>query len=165
MSDDAQFIHAHMVRFERMLDADPARVWHLLTDTRALPAWYGEGTIQDRVGGRVELMGGHVRGTVTQWVPSRKLVYSWNVFGPGQSTSDYPESYLTLTLAPQGEGTRLTLEHLPILEEFVKLNAMGWHTYLDMVSDAAAGRTIHSRETYMDRNARKYGIDVSKLKS
>jgi uncharacterized protein YndB with AHSA1/START domain len=132
MSDDAQFIHAHMVRFERMLDADPARVWHLLT---------------------------------TQWVPSRKLVYSWNVFGPGQSTSDYPESYLTLTLAPQGEGTRLTLEHLPILEEFVKLNAMGWHTYLDMVSDAAAGRTIHSRETYMDRNARKYGIDVSKLKS
>jgi uncharacterized protein YndB with AHSA1/START domain len=121
--------------------------------------------IGDRVGDRIELMGGHIHGTITQWLPPRKLVYTWNVFGPGESTSTYPESYLTLTLARQGNGTKLTLEHLPVLEEFVKLNAMGWHTYLDMVAAAATGGTVHSRETYMNRNAPKYGIDLSKLAS
>jgi len=28
-------------------------------------------------------MGGHIRGTVTQWQPPRKLIYTWNVFDPG----------------------------------------------------------------------------------
>jgi uncharacterized protein YndB with AHSA1/START domain len=165
MSQDAQFTHAHMVRFERVLDADPAEVWRILTDIKAPPAWYGEGTIGDRLGDRIELMGGHIRGTITRWLPLRKLVYTWNVFGPGKSVSTSPESYLTPTLAPQGNGTKLTLEHLPVLEEFVKLNAMGWHTYLDMVTAAATGGTVHSRKTCMNRNAPKYGIDLSKLAS
>ena len=52
---------------------------------------------------------------------------------------------------------------LPVLEAFVKLNAMGWHTFLDMVDAAARGATVEPREACMKRNAERYGIDLSKL--
>ena len=67
------------------------------------------------------------------------------MFNPGDSASPYPESYLTLTLAAAGNDVALTLEHLPVLERFVKLNAMGWHTYLDMVDAAGARRDGRNR--------------------
>ena len=106
-------------------------------------------------------MGGHIRGVVTQWDPPQRLAYTWNVFNPGDIASPYPESYLTLTLAAAGNDVALTLEHLPVLERFVRLNAMGWHTYLDMVTAAAHGETVQSRDSYMAKNARHYGIDLA----
>jgi hypothetical protein len=98
---------------------------------------------------------------VTQWLPQTRLAYTWNVFMPGQTTSDYPESYLTLELG----DTALALTHLPVLEAFVKLNAMGWHTFLDMVDAAARSATVEPREAYMKRNAERYGVDLSKRPS
>lgn len=156
MTEGAQFTHAHMVRLVRAPTAPTERVWQTLTDTRRLPGWYGEGTIEPRIGGRVDLMAGHIRGVVTQWQPTAKLAYTWNVFMPGQSVSDYPESYLTLDLAPG----KLTLTHLPVLEEFVKLNAAGWHTFLDMVEDELAGKPVEPRAVYMKRNAERYGVTL-----
>jgi hypothetical protein len=75
---------------------------------------------------------------------------------PGQEKSDFPESYLTLAL----DGSALTLTHLPVLEAFVKLNAVGWHTFLDMVDAAASGATVEPREAYMVRNAERYGVEL-----
>ena len=161
MSDDAQFTHAHMVRFERLLPAPLEQAWQVLTDTRHLPGWYGEGQIEPRVGGAVILMGGHIRGTVTQCLPPQRLTYSWNVFNPGDEVSPYPESFLAVELKPAGGDTALTLTHLPVLERFVKLNAMGWHTYLDMVAAALRGEAVAPRDAYMSRNARLYGIDLA----
>jgi uncharacterized protein YndB with AHSA1/START domain len=147
-----------MVRFERTIHASSDAIWSVLTDTARLPGWYGEGKIEHRVGGPVSLMGGHIRGTVTQWLPARKLAYTWNVFAPGQTVSDFPESYLTLEL----DGSKLTLTHLPVLEAFVKLNAMGWHTFLDMVDAAARGAPVEPREACMKRNAERYGVELPK---
>ena len=163
MSHDAQFTHAHMVRFDWPLAGTPDTVWAVLTDMKRLPAWYGNGVIEGKVGGTVRLMGGHIRGTVTQWQPPRKLAYSWNVFGTGEETSPYPESYLTLELNPQANGTLLTLVHLPVLERFEKVNAMGWHTYLDMVGAAVRGAPVEARETLAKRNADRYGVDLSNM--
>lgn len=163
MSHDAQFTHAHMVRFERPIEAVPAEVWSVLTDVRRLPGWYGEGVIEPRVGGRVALMGGHIRGTVTRWQPSRTLAHSWNVFAPGEQESPFPESYLCLELAPKESRTLLTLAHLPVLEPFVKPNAMGWHTFLDMIDAASRGAAVEKREVYMQQNAERYGVDLSRL--
>ena len=159
MSHDAEFTTANSVRFERPLPAARAEVWSVLTDTKRLPGWYGEGAIEPRVGGSVRLMAGHIRGVVTQWAPQKTLAYTWNVFMPGQEVSDYPESYLTLQLG----ASTLTLSHLPVLERFVKANAMGWQTFLDMVDAAARGQPVEPREAYMKRNAQRYGVDLSKL--
>jgi uncharacterized protein YndB with AHSA1/START domain len=163
MSHDAQFTHAHMVRFDWPLAATPDAVWAVLTDFKRLPAWYGDGMLEGKEGGTVRLMGSHIRGTVTQWQPPHKLAYSWNVFGPREDASPYPESYLTLELSPQDSGTLLTLTHLPVLERFVKVNAMGWHTYLDMVDAAVRGAPIEPREVLAKRNAERYGVDLSKM--
>jgi uncharacterized protein YndB with AHSA1/START domain len=151
MSPDAQFTHANMVRFHRPLPAAREKVWALLTTPGLLPGWYGEGYIEAHVGGMVDLMGGHIKGVVTQWVPLKKLAYTWNVFMPGQAVSDFPESYLTFTL----DDATLTLEHLPVLDRFVKPNAMGWHTFLDMVEAAAHGEAVEPRAAYMKRNTAK----------
>ena len=147
-----------MVRFERTIHASSDAIWSVLTDTKRLPGWYGEGEIEHQVGGTVSLMGGHIRGTVTQWLPMKKLAYSWNVFAPDQAISDFPESYLTLEL----DGSRLTLTHLPVLEAFVKLNAAGWHTFLDMVGAAARGAPVEPREACMKCNADRYGVELPK---
>lgn len=160
MSDGAQFTHAHMVRFERHLPCLPAQAWQFLTDPGRLPSWYGDGRIEPRVGGAVSLMGGHIRGVVTQWQPPGRLAYTWNVYNPGDATSPYPESYVILTLSPRVEGTIFTLEHLPVLESFVKLNAMGWHTFIDMVDAAVRGEPVQGRDHYIAQNARQYGVDL-----
>ncbi len=165
MGPDAQFTHAHMVRFERNVPVLPEELWRVLTDVQSLPGWYGDGFIEPSVGGAVELMGGHIRGTVTQYVPGQRLAYSWNVFNPGDEASPYPESYLTLELEPRGGGSAIVLMHFPVLEQFVRLNAMGWHTFLDMVEAAATGRKVEDRAAYMQRNAARYGIDLSQLRS
>ena len=160
-SDDAQFTHAHMVRFERLLSGPPERTWSVLTDVGSLPGWYGVGQIESRPGGAVELMGGHIKGVVTQWQPAQRLTYTWNVFNPGDAVSPYPESYVTFSLATVGDGTVLVLDHLPVLEQFVRLNAVGWHTYLDMVAAAVRGGPVEARDLYMRANAKRYGIDLA----
>ena len=68
-----------------------------------------------------------------QWKPQKQLSYTWNVFAPGDSESNYPESYLDLTLEQKGEEVRLTLFHLPVPQSFVPQTQMGWHTFLDLI--------------------------------
>ena len=163
----AAFLQMPGVRFERILPGPIERVWEHLTNTQLLHAWFGEkSNIEPRQGGAVRLLDGHVRGTVTQWRPPHFLSYTWNVFSPDDAPdafSAYPESYLTLTLQPQGEKVLLTLTHLPVLERFAKQNAMGWHTFLDILTDTLAGRKVHPRREYSVRNAARYGVDLNNL--
>jgi uncharacterized protein YndB with AHSA1/START domain len=163
MSEDATFDKAPMVRFARLLPGPITQVWDFISDPKRLPEWFGDGVITPRTGGAVNLMGGHIRGVVTQWEPPHKLAYTWNVFSPGETRSPYPESYLTITLEPQGEEVLLILTHLPVLERFEKQNAMGWHTYLDMLAAAVRGEAIEPRPVYMKRNAARYGVDLGNL--
>lgn len=162
-----QFIKESAVHFERIYDTPIETVFKCLTDTKGLAGWFGEDCqIEPRVGGSVRLMGGHIRGTVTQWAPPHKLAYTWNVFDPQkpeQLVSEYPESYLTFTLEERDGKTVLTLTHLPVLERFEKQNAMGWHTFLDMLGALVAGETPMPRGSYMKKNAELYGVDLENL--
>ncbi len=164
MSDLGQSYRVAAIRFERTIPGPSERVWEHLTIPLKLAGWFGENsTIEPREGGAVCLMGGHIRGVVTQWKPFRRLAYTWNVFSPGEDESQYPESYLTLELSALGPAVSLVLTHLPILERFEKQNAMGWHTFLDIVEAALHGEVNVARATYMKRNAEKYGIDLDNL--
>jgi hypothetical protein len=76
-----------------------------------------------------------------EWNPPRVLAYTWNVFSPGETESPYPESYLTFALEPRGNQVLLALTHVPILERFERQNAMGWHTFLDILEAAINGHS------------------------
>jgi uncharacterized protein YndB with AHSA1/START domain len=163
MIDGAQFKKQSMVQFERVFRGPIERIWEFLADAQRLPSWFGDGRIEPRAGGEVNIMGGHIRGVVTQWRPPRRLTYTWNVFNPGEDESSYPESYLTLELEPRANDCLLTLTHLPILERFEKQNAVGWHTFLDMLDAAVRGEPPEAREVHMKRNAARYGVNLSNL--
>ena len=164
MADLGELFRAPGVRFWRRLPGPIERVWAHLTDPARLGGWYDAGSlIEPREGGAVRLNGGHIRGVVTQWRPSVKFAHTWNVFGPGETVSAYPESYLTLELIQEGGDVALTLTHLPVLDRFEPQNAMGWATFLDILDDTVNGRTVQSRRAYMERNAGLYGVDLGAL--
>ena len=164
MADLGEMFRAPGIRFFRRLPGPMERVWAHLTQPDKLAGWYDAGsTIEPREGGALILNGGHIRGVVTQWRPPVKLAHTWNVFGPGESVSAYPESYLTLELAAEAGEVLLTLTHLPVLERFEPQNAMGWATFLDILSDTLGGHAVPPRRTYMERNAKLYGVDLGNL--
>jgi uncharacterized protein YndB with AHSA1/START domain len=167
MDDKGQMTSVPCVVFKRMLPGPIEKVWAYLTDTNLMTSWFGEdSSIEPRQGGAVRLQGGHIRGTVTQWQPPHKLIYTWNVFetedGP-DATSTYPESYPTFALQSQGDSVMLTFRHFPILERFIPQNAMGWHVMLDILDISLRGETIEDRSVYAQRSATIYGVDLAKL--
>jgi len=48
---------------------------------------------------------------------------------------------LDVHLEPRGDRVLLVLNHLPVLERFEKQTAMGWHTFLDILTDTLAAAT------------------------
>ena len=157
-----EIIPESAVRFVRILPGPVEKVWALLTQTERLPEWYGEGTIEPREGGKVQLMGGHIRGVVTGWRPHSLLAYTWNVFDPGESISRYPISYLEFALAREDKAVTLTLTHRPIPANFQKQTAMGWHTMLDLV-EAGLNGECPKRADLFPVNAALYGVDINTL--
>ena len=167
MENKGEVSSVNCLTFRRHLPGSVEKVWAHLTDTALLPAWFGEdSSIEGRQGGMVRLMGGHIRGVVTQWQPPKKLVYTWNVFDPQDepdAVSAYPESYPTFELEPQGNKVILTFTHFPIPERFVPQSAMGWHTMLDILIATLSGKNIEERSVYMQKNAELYNIDLNNL--
>jgi uncharacterized protein YndB with AHSA1/START domain len=165
--DRGEMSRVPCVTFTRVLPGPIENVWAFISDTKLLPQWFGDDSrIEPRQGGAVSLMGGHIRGVVTQWQPPNKLIYTWNVFEPGapaDAVSDYPESYPTFELAARGQDVLLSFTHFPILERFVPQNAMGWHTMLDLISAAARGEAVNERLYYTQKNAALYGVDLGNL--
>jgi len=147
------------VRFVRDFDAPPSKVWAFLTESRLLPEWYGDGAIEPREGGRVSLMGGHIRGVLTGLRPEKFLAYSWNVFQPGEAVSKWPVTYLEFTL----DGSRLMLIHRPIPQAMQNQTMMGWHTMRDLMEAGLRGEHL-KRADLFSKNATLYGVDIANLK-
>lgn len=145
------------LRLERRLPATLEEVWLSLTDPLRIPKWYGNATFEGKTGGRIEFMDGHVRGTITAWQPPTCLIYSWNVFMPGDTVSPYPESYLQLQLS---EGVLLRLQHHPVLPEFEKLNAVGWNVFLDLLQASLPGQPPCYRQERFRHHAERLGVSL-----
>lgn len=131
------------VRFERLLPAPVERVWTAIAQ-----------------GGEVALGCGHIRGVVTQWAPPRILAFTWNVHDAGAADSAYPESYLTIVLAPEAGGTRLVLTHRPMVEGFEGPTLMGRHSFLDRLVAVLRVQTPEPLEVAMARNRERYRVDT-----
>src|SRR5690606_21085855 len=92
------------------------------------------------------------------WKPPSLLTYTWNVFGPGETESSFPESYLTFDLKQKGDDVLLILTHRPVLEGFEGRTMMGWHTFLDMLASLLRGEKPEARDALMERNRLRYGV-------
>ncbi len=81
---------------------DPADLWDAIVDRDRLARWFGPVTGDFRVGGSYAVEG-NASGVIRTCEPPREFTATWDF---GGNTSD-----LRVTLEPEGEGTRLTLEH------------------------------------------------------
>ena len=114
-----------LVQVEQVLAAPPARVFRAFSDARLLPRWLTPApettmrveALDFREGGayrfvytlpdRSEVAIGGVYRTIR---PPERLVVSWIIDRPDEHAGI--ESEVTVTIAPAGKGSRLTIRHL-----------------------------------------------------
>jgi uncharacterized protein YndB with AHSA1/START domain len=105
---------------ERVYDASPARVFKAWADPAIKARWFGgladwqmlERSIDFRIGGTERLSGRKGSGVVSTFdavyhdiVPDQRIIYCYDMRLDGVHIS---ASLATVTLAPEGAGTRLT---------------------------------------------------------
>ena len=127
----------------RRLKATPAAVFDAFTNADKLAIWFGFGEPKDkvieidaRVGGAYHWgfpsQGGDrndVMGVFKEVSPVRRLVFSWH----WKSTPER-ESQVTIDIAPDGEGSALTLLHEHFYDEAARdSHQMGWGHGLDQL--------------------------------
>lgn len=101
---------------ERELPYPPEKVWRALTDPQIVKQWLLENDLQAETGRRFTLRAparpgwnGTVQCEVLAIEPGRLISYSWVVPGPQPGTG--LDTVVTWTLAANGAGTRLRMEH------------------------------------------------------
>jgi uncharacterized protein YndB with AHSA1/START domain len=101
---------ARVVLTSRTYDTTIDDVWDAITSAERIPRWFLPITGDLRLGGRYQLQG-NAGGTVTRCEPPRHLGVTWEFGGE--------TSWVTVTLAEDGAGTRLELEHMAhVKDEF-----------------------------------------------
>lgn len=86
----------------RTYDTDPADLWDALTKADRIRRWFLPISGDLKLGGRYQFEG-NAGGTITECTPPRQLAATWE-FGGGVS-------WVVLRLSPEGDKTRLELEH------------------------------------------------------
>jgi uncharacterized protein YndB with AHSA1/START domain len=127
------------IRFERRLNHPVEQVWAALTQPSELIAWWGDADVELAEGGTFTMRwlntdeNGEravMTATITRLEPPRLLELSGDIHG-----------VLRWELAPDGETTVLRFSTtLELPEEFRTKALAGWHTHLDLLDDALAGR-------------------------
>jgi uncharacterized protein YndB with AHSA1/START domain len=139
------------------LAAPPAEVFSYLTDPARYVRWMGRSAVLEaRPGGRYEVTmsdGFRAAGTFIAADPPHRVIFTWGFAddeaasrtkepGGDRTASDMPagSTRVTVTLAAEAGGTRLTLRHdnLPG-EELAAAHQVAWGTYLPRLAAVAAG--------------------------
>jgi uncharacterized protein YndB with AHSA1/START domain len=140
------------------IDAPPADVFRYLTDPARYVRWMGSSaTLEARPGGRYEVAmsdGFRAAGTFITVSPPHQIAFTWGFAddeaashtkepgGGDRSSGDMPagSTRVTVTLAAEGDRTRLTLRHdnLPSAD-LAAAHQVAWDTYLPRLAAAAAG--------------------------
>ena len=129
-----------VIRFERHLPVPPPVVWVALTDPDFLSKWWGEVTLDLRLGGQFDVCWFNatpsgdrltMHGKVTALDPPHLLETTGDVHG-----------ILRWELSPELGGTMLVFTStLDLPEEFRSRTLAGWHFHLMALRHALAGGT------------------------
>lgn len=127
----------HSVR----IAAVPETVFPFFTDPERLVRWMGKtATLDPRPGGafRVDYGKGDVAaGTYREVDPPRRLVLTWGWEAAGDPVPP-GASTVEIDLAPDGDGTLLTLRHSGLPVESRAGHAEGWDHFLERLAEAPA---------------------------
>ena len=116
------------VRFERVYPHSVERVWRSITVPEEMASWFPSTVELDlREGGDTrftfdEHLAEPMDGRVVELDPPRVFAFMWG------------KDLLRLELAPEGDGTRLTLLQTLSGEDEAARNAAGWHVCLDKLA-------------------------------
>ena len=134
------------VRLEFLLAADIESVYGAWTDEAVLRQWFGpsegieaEVELDLRIGGRYRITMGSrtTRGEYLEITPPRRLSFTW-------TWDDEPEveTRVTIELEPEGEHTRMVLEHeqLPLEVDCMGFE-MGWRRSIAKLERHFSART------------------------
>lgn len=108
--------------------APPREVFAALTDAKTIRLWSEQrGSVQPRVGGKVELFDGWVKGKVLEYKPGKALAYTWQ---PGDWDGAV-KSTVRYTFSATRSGTKITLTHSGFPNEHERKNHYsGWYEYV-----------------------------------
>ena len=99
---------ARAVIAARSYATDAHDLWDALTNAERIPRWFLPITGELEIGGRYQLEG-NAGGVITRCDPPEALDVTWEYAGS--------VSWVTVRLEPQGDETRLTLEHVMLKDE------------------------------------------------
>ena len=125
--------------------ATPETVFEFFTDAGKLTRWLAtEATLDPRPGGvcrqehaREDGSGGsyHMRGEFLEVSPPERVVFTWGFTDPDVGVPP-GSSVVDVTLSPDGDGTRLRLEHRDLPVAAIDSHAGGWTGMLERLATA-----------------------------
>jgi uncharacterized protein YndB with AHSA1/START domain len=92
---------------EVTFSAAPGRVYELLTDGDTFAAATGQPAEIGGEGATFSIFGGHIQGRQIELVPGQRVIQAWR----GADWDPGVYSIVRFTLTPEGNGTRLALDH------------------------------------------------------
>ncbi|MEM6454752.1 MAG: SRPBCC family protein [Acidobacteriota bacterium] len=128
---------ARAVECARTFQADAATLWAALTDREQLPRWFLPIDGELRVDGRYQLEG-NAGGTIQRCDAPSALDVKWE-FGGGTG-------WVQLRLAPDADGTRLTLTHISPRDE---ASDKHWATYGPAATGVGWDLSFHGLGHYL----------------
>jgi uncharacterized protein YndB with AHSA1/START domain len=130
-----------IIKKEITINAPVAKVWEHITDSKKIAGWFKPNNFEARVGAAFSIEchaeDGTVTGVVKEMVPLKTLAYTF------ASKMTKVDTLVTITLAEEGKGTRLTLVHsgwdqLPPAQQSIseEFNG-GWGGFLKNLQEQA----------------------------
>lgn len=157
MSAPADRLTTNELRFERLLDAPVATVWRWLVDPELRARWFMGGPTDLRPGGALGLTMDHDRLSdgpvptpehyreyagrswserIVRVEPEQVLAFEWD---------GGAEGLVTITLAAEGDRTRLVLVHSGISDRDGAISfAGGWSSHLAVLERRLKGEAVPS---------------------
>lgn len=106
------------------INAEPSDVYAAITNPYTIELWSGyPAEMSTEPGSEFSLWEGDISGRNIEFIPDHKIVQEW-YFGDQEE-----KSIVTISISPEGENSRVIVEHTNIPDEDYNDIAEGWREY------------------------------------